>query len=1638
MKKHVFFIILFLGSFVTYSQVGIGTPMPNSSSQLEIVASNRGVLIPRLNLVNSTDASTITSGNVNSLLVFNTAAVADIKPGYYYWYNNKWNRIVIDSETSTAPGTVIYNSTTKEFSYVDPSGNLQPIDFSVIVKANETITTQTQDLGTGTITYTNEAGATSTSQVVSKNTNNLLVVGTDGGAMLLPSAITKTITVSNASSGNTSTITVDGITSSGAPIINTNETSLSGTSLTTTVNGVASTALDLTPAITAGTTNALSLSGNTLTSNVNGITSSSDAVSGVSNVSSVNTSTVTVNGITSSGAPIINANETSLSGASLTTTVNGVASTALDLTPAITAGTTNALSLTGNTLTSNVNGITSSSDAVSGVSNASSVNTSTVTVNGIISSGAPIINANETSLSGASLTTTVNGVASTALDLTPAITAGTTNALSLSGNTLTSNVNGITSSSDAVSGVSNASSVNTSTVTVNGITSSGAPIINTNETSLSGTNLTTTVNGVASAALDLTPAIAAGTTVSNTSSVNSLSTTVNGVTGTAVNIVNSNTLTATNGSLVSTVNGVASTPSVPVLVSANNGLTALNGNVQLGGTLTTPTSLATNATNTLAISGLQPSVSGTDNLIVADGTGILKTLPSTVLNNWHTTGNSGTTATTLGGGNYIGTIDHVGLNFRVGNDHAGWIGYQTAGIGTSSVYFGVNSGFAGAALSNAAYGNIGIGDNALAANTTNGNTAVGTFALQRTVSGFNNVALGYLTLQNNLAGQSNTALGTGALQNTTGSFNVGVGSSAGVSNSIGTNNSFIGTLADLTGSGLNVTNATAIGYNAKVGASNSMVLGGTGSDAVKVGIGNTIPSNTLHITSTADPIRAEGLQAGNSATDSFVVATATGILRTVTASNANFWRMTGNGGTDSTVNFLGTTDGQSLIFKINNVKSGILSQSGVTAFGHKALSNSVGTNNTAFGHATLMSTSSGTGNVAVGYRALEANTGNYNNAVGVGALLVNNSGNQNVGMGNSALGTFASGTGNTALGYQAGANIASGSQNIIIGNTVDLFPLAPTTGGSNRLNIGNAIYGTGVNNLSTLAKAAKIGINIDTPQNTLHVSPQAVGIDDPVRIDGLLASVATTDNVVVVDATGVLKTRSSAPLNTNNWNILGNAGTTPGTNFVGTTDSNQLNFKVNNVPAGKIGITGGDPYFPNTYLGYNAGAADAGTTLPSASTAFSNTAFGGNALTAITTGWYNTALGANALPVNTTGFGNTAIGPNTLTKNTIGFNNIAIGNGALLNTNATDGNNGNNNVAIGGSTLRSNTTGFKNIAIGAGNLYGNTTGSYNVCIGGTGSTDGNTTNNYGTFLGYAAAAGLAGTTDAIGIGHSAVTNANYGVAIGSNSHVLTGAVNSVVIGRNANTSASNAIILGAEVGNLSLIPAPFVGIGTTAPLNSLHVKPTTNADPVRFEGLMNGLGTDNVVVADASGVLRIISSSLIALEPWQTQSSTVKATSNTDAIYQMGKVGIGTANLLGTIDPSVWLAVNGSIQTATTTYPDYVFENYFNKTGSSNEKYSFKSLKEIEKFVNENKHLPGVTGITELSKNEKGDYIFNVTKLSVQVLEKVEELYLHVIEQQKELEAKDKEIQNLKQKSAEMDLRLERLEKLLEQTSSNK
>ncbi|MEJ5106731.1 hypothetical protein [Chryseobacterium sp. MYb328] len=106
------------------------------------------------------------------------------------------------------------------------------------------------------------------------------------------------------------------------------------------------------------------------------------------------------------------------------------------------------------------------------------------------------------------------------------------------------------------------------------------------------------------------------------------------------------------------------------------------------------------------------------------------------------------------------------------------------------------------------------------------------------------------------------------------------------------------------------------------------------------------------------------------------------------------------------------------------------------------------------------------------------------------------------------------------------------------------------------------------------------------------------------------------------------------------------------------------------------------------------------------------------------------------------------------------------------------------------------------------------------------------------------------------------------------------------------------------------------------------------------------------------------------------------------------------------------LKVNGSIATSTTTYPDYVFEDYYNKSSVIKPAYKFSSLYDTEKFIKENRHLPGVTSIKELEKTAEG-YSFNISDLSVQSLEKIEELYLHTIEQQKQIDEQKNNIVSL-------------------------
>jgi trimeric autotransporter adhesin len=167
--------------------------------------------------------------------------------------------------------------------------------------------------------------------------------------------------------------------------------------------------------------------------------------------------------------------------------------------------------------------------------------------------------------------------------------------------------------------------------------------------------------------------------------------------------------------------------------------------------------------------------------------------------------------------------------------------------------------------------NTAIGTEALLSNTASANTAVGFRALRQNTTGGGLVAIGTSALSMNTEGNNNTSVGQSALFSTsTGSYNAGLGNNSMFNNSTGSNNTAIGFLAlstNTTGS-QNIAigaqadmlnNAIAIGYNAKVGSSNSLVLGGTGDDAVNVGIGVTNPARSLHISSVMrlEPIPTE-------------------------------------------------------------------------------------------------------------------------------------------------------------------------------------------------------------------------------------------------------------------------------------------------------------------------------------------------------------------------------------------------------------------------------------------------------------------------------------------------------------------------------------------------------------------------------------------------------------------------------------------------------------------------------------------------------------------------------------------------------------------------------------------------------------
>ncbi|BDB52199.1 hypothetical protein [Flavobacterium ammonificans] len=177
--KYIFAKFFLLISLGITAQTGIGTTTPNASARLEVAASDRGFLPPRVALTATNAFSPIvgTAANATGLLVYNTATTTNapnnVAPGYYYWNGTAWIQIsgglVIESRSASFSLSAADNN---KLFFINSASTVTvtvpslPIGFSC----------QLIQVGAGTIRFAPESGTTlnSASGLSTRTTNSVI------------------------------------------------------------------------------------------------------------------------------------------------------------------------------------------------------------------------------------------------------------------------------------------------------------------------------------------------------------------------------------------------------------------------------------------------------------------------------------------------------------------------------------------------------------------------------------------------------------------------------------------------------------------------------------------------------------------------------------------------------------------------------------------------------------------------------------------------------------------------------------------------------------------------------------------------------------------------------------------------------------------------------------------------------------------------------------------------------------------------------------------------------------------------------------------------------------------------------------------------------------------------------------------------------------------------------------------------------------------------------------------------------------------------------------------------------------------------------------------------------------------------
>ncbi|MEC4114170.1 hypothetical protein VSO92_08620 [Myroides pelagicus] len=268
-------LLLLLGTQSVQAQQGFGTDKPDRSAAVDIQSSKRGLLIPRVDLVETTNGTTPINEPEKSLMVYNKATATDVTPGYYYWDGAKWVRFAQQSSiteitlagdvTGKTGGTKVVALQGTSISNVAPTANQvltfvpgtegKPGAWTPTSITPDVITNAKGITGTG---ITVHGGENSTLKdvklaVTPGNKNQVMVTNADGnGTTWVDLSVISPTTINTlTSTGNTMTSNVNDVSGT-AEIVNSIGNTIVDNKLVTTVNGIAGSGLDLTPAIQAG------------------------------------------------------------------------------------------------------------------------------------------------------------------------------------------------------------------------------------------------------------------------------------------------------------------------------------------------------------------------------------------------------------------------------------------------------------------------------------------------------------------------------------------------------------------------------------------------------------------------------------------------------------------------------------------------------------------------------------------------------------------------------------------------------------------------------------------------------------------------------------------------------------------------------------------------------------------------------------------------------------------------------------------------------------------------------------------------------------------------------------------------------------------------------------------------------------------------------------------------------------------------------------------------------------------------------------------------------------------------------------------------------------------------------------------